>query len=83
MRTCAKCGQLIVGLMCLNPKCGMLQPKIGAKTFDEYRVRVDQELDKLTGQTLDDLDDFDLRKAWDGNKSPIQAARAALRAAGF
>lgn len=79
---CKLCGAPIPGRICVNPQCGLLQPKIGPKTYEEFMKAVDHELSLLAGVTSDVMDDYNYQKAWRSNRAAKAVAKAAIRAAG-
>lgn len=52
-------------------------------TFEEYMRRVNAMIEIWTGQTSDDIDDYDYRSAYEDEVRPGTCASQALHAAGL
>ena len=51
------------------------------KTFEDWLIEVNRELNKLCGMGHEDIPDWDYWCAWDDNVNPKQAAKYAFQAA--
>ncbi len=52
-------------------------------SYDAWMKKVDQEVSKLCGMSVHDLPDFPSWDLWDAGETPEEAAKEALREAGF
>lgn len=52
-------------------------------TYDQWKAKVNEAMEKIASVSCDDIDDFDYRSAFDAKQGPKSVAREALRNAGF
>ena len=53
------------------------------RTFEEYMEAVDQVTYSIVGLSYLDIEDYDYRRDYESNVSPVRAAKEALREAGW
>jgi hypothetical protein len=52
-------------------------------TFDEWMMKVDDEISGIVGLSSSDLPDIDYMAGWEGGADPAEVAQEALDYAGF
>lgn len=59
-----------------------IETKKNGRTFAQWKDEVERIVVKMTGVDCDSLPDWGYCVAWSQGKTPLQAARSAVRAAG-